>query len=47
MENLGILQEMSTTWTQLYNTFLSSYTLEEWEIESINDLILSEKVFEV
>lgn len=47
MENLGMLQELSTSWSQLYNALLSSYTLEEWEIQSINDLILSEKVFDV
>ena len=47
MENFELLKERSTTWTQLYNSFLSSYKLQEWEIQSINDLILSEKVFDL
>lgn len=47
MENFECLQSISSTWTQSYNDFLSSYELEEWEYSSICDMILMEKVFDI
>lgn len=47
MEKLENLKEISTKFTQMYNSFLSSYELEDWESQSIYDAILQEKVFDV
>jgi hypothetical protein len=47
MENFERLKETSSKFTQMYNSFLASYELEDWEISAIQDAILREKVFDV
>lgn len=47
MNNFDDLMDWSIRWRTLYDTILSLPTLEEWERKTIEDLILSEKVFDV
>lgn len=47
MDNFELLKEASTSWTQAYNFILMLDNLEDWERSTIDQLILSEKVFDV
>ena len=47
MENFEALLSVSNGWTQTYNFIKGMSTLEEWEQNTLDQLILSEKVFDV
>jgi hypothetical protein len=47
MENFEELMDKSIQWRSMYDCFLNLSQLEEWERRTIEDLILSEKVFDV
>jgi hypothetical protein len=47
MENLDALLSASRGWTQTYNFIKGIDNLEEWEQATLDQLILSEKVFDV
>lgn len=47
MNNFELLKEVSSKWTQSYNFILGFENLEEWEKRTLEQLILSEKVFDV
>jgi hypothetical protein len=46
-ENFEILLTVSSGWTQTYNFIKGMNNLEEWEQNTLDQLILSEKVFDV
>lgn len=47
MENLEHLLDASQAWTQTYQFLQKMPHMESWEIKLIDDLIQSEKVFDV
>ena len=47
MNDLEMLQYTSLGWTETYNFIKGFKTLEEWEHHTLDQLILSEKVFDV
>ena len=47
MENFEFLLSVSSGWIQTYNFIKDIDTLEEWEQTTLDQLILSEKVFDV
>ena len=47
MNDLEMLQYTSLGWTETYNFIKGFKTLEEWEHRTLDQLILSEKVFDV
>lgn len=47
MENLECLLDAGQAWTQTYQFLQTMEHMENWEIQLIDDLILSEKVFDV
>lgn len=46
-DNFELLKEVSGKWTETYNFILGFENLEEWEKRTLEQLILSEKVFDV
>lgn len=47
IDNFEFLQYISTGWTKTYNHLKEFKHLEEWEHRTLDQLILSEKVFDV
>ena len=45
--NHPLLEVISSMWTIHYNNLLENPNLQEWEIQSYEDLIRKEKVFDV
>lgn len=47
MENFELLLDVSRGWSETYNFIKQMPTTEEWEQRTLDDLLLSEKVFDV
>jgi hypothetical protein len=47
LDNSDTLELVSSSWIGYYNTLLQLPFLETWERRSIEDAILSEKVFDI
>jgi len=47
IDNFDSLVHVSSRWSQTYNLILGSKHLDEWEQTTVEQLILSEKVFDV
>lgn len=46
-KNYTFLQQICSSWLEHYNFLLQLPHLEQWERSSIEDAILSEKIFDV
>lgn len=47
MDRFDFLMSVSSSWLQTYNTIKGMENLEEWEQNTLDQLILEEKVFDV
>lgn len=47
MENFEQLLDASQAWTQVYQSLQTSPYIESWELGLLEDLIQSEKVFDI
>lgn len=47
IENFELLLDVSRGWSETYNFIKQMPTTEEWEQRTLDDLLLSEKVFDV